>query len=366
MSGLGDQVVTRCASCGYAVTARRYAVPRDCPICRASLDPESAPTPRDDAETGAQPDEEITQETASTYASESTESESAPAPPPSIRDEPGAREARASSQPPSGEVTNATPQAAVTSPLGSVTLPMYEPDSRGTSRESRDSSSSVARETVSYTPLDAGELWSEFGGAEPTRAESKAQTESKAQAESKKETELKTGAAPPPTQSAPPPTQSAPSFPQSSPLGLSGAPAATPPFTTMSSAPARVQPIQAQAVRGAFEAGVAVKVLGRYGDGYRAARMAVVMGTLIKVLGAPLGLLAGFGVYAAAGALGQGPRGVGLLLALFFGVGTFALFFALGVSASALGRLKRAALDSAVNTSPFLTNEERAELMSMR
>jgi hypothetical protein len=119
-------------------------------------------------------------------------------------------------------------------------------------------------------------------------------------------------------------------------------------------------------VRGAFEAGVAPKVLGRYGDGYRAARTAVLMGTLIKVLGAPLGLLAGFGAYAAAGAFGQGPRGVGLLLALFFGAGAFALFFALGVLACALGRLKRAALDAAVNTSPFLTNEERAELMSLR
>ena len=61
MSGLGDQVVTRCASCDYAITSRRFAVPRDCPICRQPLDPGSAQRSKDD--------EEVTHETASVFAS---------------------------------------------------------------------------------------------------------------------------------------------------------------------------------------------------------------------------------------------------------------------------------------------------------
>jgi hypothetical protein len=129
-----------------------------------------------------------------------------------------------------------------------------------------------------------------------------------------------------------------------------------------------VQPISVPSARGAFEAGVAPSVLSRYRDGYRVARTAVGLGTFVKVLGVLLGLLIGFGAFALVDSLGQGPRGgiVGLLLGLFLGGGAFALFFVLGVILSSLGQLKKAALDAAVNSSPFLTNEERAEVMSLR
>jgi hypothetical protein len=129
-----------------------------------------------------------------------------------------------------------------------------------------------------------------------------------------------------------------------------------------------VQPIHAPSARGTFEAGVAPRVLSRYRDGYRVARTAVVLGRLIQVLGVLLGLLIGVGAFAAVYALGQGQGGgiVELLLGLFFGGGTFALFFVLGVILSSLGQLKKAALDAAVNSSPFLTNEERADVMSLR
>jgi hypothetical protein len=135
-----------------------------------------------------------------------------------------------------------------------------------------------------------------------------------------------------------------------------------------SAAPAQVQPLSAPNARGAFEAGVAPRVLSRYRDGYRIARTAVVLGRLIQVLGVLLGLLIVVGAFAAMGALRQEPRGgiVELLLGLFLGGGAFALFFVLGVILSSLGQLKKAALDSAVNSSPFLTNEERAEVMSLR
>ena len=42
-----------------------------------------------------------------------------------------------------------------------------------------------------------------------------------------------------------------------------------------------------------------------------------------------------------------------------------ALFFILGVLVSAQGQLLKASVDGAVNNSPFLTNEQRAKIMSI-
>lgn len=220
MSGLGDQVVTRCASCDYAITSRRFAVPRDCPICHQPLDPESAQRSKDD--------EEVTHETASVFASKH------------------------------------------------VAAPARTP----------------SRPAASAAPL---------------------------------------------------------------------------PFTSPLSTPVQVRPIHAAAARGAFEAGVAPNVLGRYRDGYRAARTTVLLGTSVKVAGALLGLAVALALSVLGSSSGEGStvglEGVGL--GTFFGVSTFAVFFVLGVLVSSLGQLRKAALDSAVNSSPFLTNEERAEVMSL-
>jgi hypothetical protein len=51
---------------------------------------------------------------------------------------------------------------------------------------------------------------------------------------------------------------------------------------------------------------------------------------------------------------------VGLLGGLVFGGIWFGLFFVLGILVSAQGQILRATLDTAVNTSPFLTNEDKA------
>jgi Mg/Co/Ni transporter MgtE len=109
--------------------------------------------------------------------------------------------------------------------------------------------------------------------------------------------------------------------------------------------------------------------MSRYTDAYRVASATVALGTVIKVVGVLLGLLIGFGMFAVAAAVGgPGPRGggAGLVLGLFFGGATFAFFFVLGVILSSFGQLKKAALDGAVNSSPFLTNEQRADVMSLR
>src|SRR5919107_2020374 len=300
MSGLGDEVVTRCASCGYALTARRYAVPRDCPICRAPLDPESDSPPRDAAQTqmnqqpaqAATPDDAPAgaSEAAPSNASDASEAESSSSP--STPGESDAREAQASSPPSFGEVTEMTPHAAVTSPLGSVTTPVRGPIARDDARESeRGDAQGFARHTVSYTPLDAGELWSEFGGASAPRPEPAPFVARAPQSGAKAGAEAGPEGAPPPSQPAPSSPEPTPSFPQSSPLGLSGA------------ARAQEEPGRADAqtpARGAFEAGVASsRGMSRYGDAYRAARVTVALGTVIKGLAALLGLLIGFGLFVA-------------------------------------------------------------------
>lgn len=352
MSGLGDEVVTRCASCGYALTSRRYAVPQGCPICRALLDPNSAPAQQDARdETHAHEDEELTHATASSFASAATPA-SAPETEPSSSSSTSDASTSEESSPLFGEVTNVTPPATVTS------------------------------------PLDAGELWSEFGEqpprpAPPPNAKPEPRAESKpsdAPASSKPApSPPKPSPEPPP---APPPARTPNSFPQSSLLGLSAAadaprpaPSSPPrahdahaPFSTPNAAPAQVQKLHEPVARGAFEEGVAPKVSGRYRDGYRAARTNVLLGILIRVLGALLGLAVLVILSVLGSSSGDGSRvGLeGLGLGLFFGLTTFVVFFVLGVLVSSLGQLRSASLDAAVNTSPFLTNEERAEVMSLR
>jgi hypothetical protein len=43
----------------------------------------------------------------------------------------------------------------------------------------------------------------------------------------------------------------------------------------------------------------------------------------------------------------------------------FALFFVLGIIVSAQGQILKANLDSAVNTSPFLTTQQKARVMDL-
>jgi hypothetical protein len=365
MSGLGDEVVTRCSSCGYALKARRYAVPFECPICRAPFNAEAPAPPRD-------PDPNLDADADVLDMSPShTTDERSP-----------------------GEITSASMHAATTSPLGSATRPLREPDVLDAQAHAGEARAAHARPTISYTPLDAGELWSEFGDAhahpEPARAATHTEDETHAEDETRAEDETHAAAKPlqaEPRQSytaapaprpgvTPQPATHAQqtSFPRSTTLGLAGTPsAATTPTPSASAAefqpaPARVEPLSALRSPGAFEPDVAASALAHYAGAYGAARATITLGTSIKLLGVPFGLFAALGVYTAAESFWTWPRGgeAGLALALFFGAGTFTLFFVLGVIVVALGSLKKSAVDSAVGSSPFLTNEQRAEVMSLR
>lgn len=95
----------------------------------------------------------------------------------------------------------------------------------------------------------------------------------------------------------------------------------------------------------------------RYKDAYRAANVISGFGTFIKWVG--FGLVAAI----AAAITSQDPRFwvVGFFLALLVG----ALFFLLGVVVSALGQILMPSLDTAVNTSPLMGDEDKARVMSL-
>lgn len=99
----------------------------------------------------------------------------------------------------------------------------------------------------------------------------------------------------------------------------------------------------------------------RYKDAYSVAAAMATSGSITKVVGMVLGLV----ILTVAVIIGQSTDALitvfGLVLALALG----GVIFILGVVTAAIGQLLKASLDSAVNTSPFLSLEARAEIMSL-
>lgn len=107
----------------------------------------------------------------------------------------------------------------------------------------------------------------------------------------------------------------------------------------------------------------------RYEDAYLQARWMVQAGETIQTVGWVLGGLIFFGaVFAAhtvtivetraADWLPPGGLAIGAILTVFF-------FWLVSVLVCARGRQLKASLDSAVNFSPFLSNDQRAKVMSL-
>lgn len=131
------------------------------------------------------------------------------------------------------------------------------------------------------------------------------------------------------------------------------------------------QPIS-QAPTNADESPEAKSVKKRYKDAYRVARTTTVIGFLIKSVGALLGILIFCGAFALAanqrnvyGVRGSDVQVVALIVATIFGGTVWLVFFIWGMLVSAQGQILKASLDGAVNGSPFLTNEQRARIMSL-
>ena len=117
--------------------------------------------------------------------------------------------------------------------------------------------------------------------------------------------------------------------------------------------------VDSSASAGLFEKDPAKTLKTRYLDAYRAARLTCGFGTLIKVMGIILGVL----IFFSSSEIGGSSGAVG---GLVVGGAIGLLSFCFGLMVSALGQILKAALDSAVNSSPFLTHAEQATIMSMR
>jgi hypothetical protein len=116
------------------------------------------------------------------------------------------------------------------------------------------------------------------------------------------------------------------------------------------------------------DSNVTSKLLKRYKDAYRVSRLTVGFGTLIKLIGVIAAIAIVITTIIVAGNLFNGREtqqaiigALGVLLAAGFG----AIIFAQGLLVSAQGQILKASLDSAVNSSTFLTNAHRAKIMSL-
>lgn len=111
-------------------------------------------------------------------------------------------------------------------------------------------------------------------------------------------------------------------------------------------------------------------VITRYQDAYLVARVTTGFGSSIKAIGIALavgiflvGLVVGGTMARMYGSEAQAVFGIlGTVFAAVIG----ATFYLLGILVSAQGQILKASLDGAVNSSPFLTNEQKAQTMSLQ
>lgn len=100
----------------------------------------------------------------------------------------------------------------------------------------------------------------------------------------------------------------------------------------------------------------------RYTDAYRVASAIIAFGTIVKVIGAVVASIIALAGFASAdGPLGSSALIGGLLIAAVTGF----VFWIAGVLVTAQGQLLRASLDTAVNSSPLLSNIEKAKIIGV-
>lgn len=109
-------------------------------------------------------------------------------------------------------------------------------------------------------------------------------------------------------------------------------------------------------------------VKARYKDGYLVARTTTSFGDIIKNLGIVLGVVICLATLFAAANLGHDAgRGSTLLpvAGIIQGCIVGVIVYGFGIVVSALGQIQKSSLDCAVNSSPFLSNEQRIEAMDL-
>ena len=114
------------------------------------------------------------------------------------------------------------------------------------------------------------------------------------------------------------------------------------------------------------ETSQAQKMTSRYKDAYRVGRAIVGVGDVIKVLGGALAAIIFIGALYANTQV-RGEIGVAIMIvAIGFAAFAGVLFFVMGTLIAAQGQILKATLDSAINSSPFITDDNRAEIMSLK
>ena len=103
-------------------------------------------------------------------------------------------------------------------------------------------------------------------------------------------------------------------------------------------------------------------VMSRYTDAYLVARTTTTIGSAVKIVGIVLAVLTLVIGFIVANRLDQSQFG---LLALLWAVIVGVPLYVLGILVSAQGQILKATLDSAVTNSPFLTEDQMAEVMSL-
>jgi len=102
----------------------------------------------------------------------------------------------------------------------------------------------------------------------------------------------------------------------------------------------------------------------RYGDAYIVGRATDGVGTFFKGIGIILGLLVCVAsiLWMVVASSREAQFGI---IGLGFGIFIGASWYILGVVVSAVGQILKAALDTAVSSSSFLNDEQRAKIMSL-
>lgn len=104
----------------------------------------------------------------------------------------------------------------------------------------------------------------------------------------------------------------------------------------------------------------------RYKDAYRQARTIVGIGSTVKVTGGVIGIIMILGTLIACSQLTSGTALGVFIVGAVCSSCVVLLIWVCGVLISSQGQIMKACLDSAINSSPFLSDEHRAEAMSLK
>jgi hypothetical protein len=107
-------------------------------------------------------------------------------------------------------------------------------------------------------------------------------------------------------------------------------------------------------------------LMSRYWDAYVVARVTVGVGEGIKAIAIGLAALIVLGALLVAAQASSGGAIVIFLARVIAAAAVGGQFYLLGLIVMAQGQILKSSLDGAVNTSPFLENEHRAKIMSLK